>query len=117
MKPFQNKAPHGHARANLSDNSGEYILYVVLPGMRRSEIEVNIHKMELTVSAVRNDSLHGLYTTKPSLKSWSESFRLPADADTLMTAAVYHKGELEIHIPKGNNKPENHIHRNRIHVY
>ncbi|HMT73997.1 MAG TPA: Hsp20/alpha crystallin family protein [Chitinophagaceae bacterium] len=115
MKRNQNTEPHRHARASLSDNKCEYIFYVVLPGMRRSEIEVNIHKKELTVSAVRNDSLHGLYTARPALKSWKESFRLPADADTLMTAAVYHKGELEIHIPKGENIPENHIHR--IHVY
>lgn len=115
MKKNLTTEPQSQARACLSDNHGEYILYVVLPGMRRSEIEVNIHKKELIVSAIRNDSLHGLYSAKPALKSWKESFRLPADADTLMTAAVYHKGELEIHIPKGHNKPEYNTHR--IHVY
>ncbi len=116
MKHFINMVSHGQARANLSDKNGEYILYVALPGMRRNEIEVNVRKKELTVSAVRNDSLHGLYTTKPALKSWKESFRLPADADTLMTAAVYSKGgELEIHIPKGHNKTENRTYQ--IHIY
>lgn len=116
MKQNQPSAPHGHAIAQLNDGKGEYILYVVIPGMRRNEIEVNIRNRKLTVSAIRNDKLHGLYDrVKPVIRTWRESFRLPSDADTLMTAAVYYKGELEIHIPKGLTAPVNQY--QKVHIY
>ncbi|MBK6937940.1 MAG: Hsp20/alpha crystallin family protein [Chitinophagaceae bacterium] len=116
MKQIQGTRTDNHTIVSLNDKNGEYVLYVVMPGIRRSELEVNIRNRQLTVTAVRNEALHSIFEpAKPVINTWKESFRLPSDADTLMTAAVFYKGELEIHIPKGQGKSENHT--QRVYVY
>lgn len=89
---------------NVDDKMMEYIVYVAVPGMQRKDFSVSVDKRLLTVAAAKTEALHcysgGEQQTFPE---WKETFTLPEDADTVMTAAVYRNGELEIHIPKGKN--------------
>lgn len=107
---FQKTKP---AALRLNDNREEYIVYVAVPGMQRKDISVRICDSFLTVYAVKKEPLHCyMDTRKKDCARWKESLALPADADTLLTAAVFSNGELQIHIPKGNgefNKKEKEI--------
>lgn len=87
---------------NVNDNMKEYIVYVAVPGMQRKDFSVRINKRMLTVAAAKTEALH-CYSCddQQTFPVWNETFKLPEDADTVMTAAVYRNGELEIHIPKG----------------
>lgn len=82
----------------------EYIIYVAVPGMERKDFSVNIHNGQLVVSADKKEMLHCYDAGTGAVQArWEETFKLPKDADTVMTAAIYRNGELAIHIPKGKN--------------
>lgn len=87
---------------SIDEGPQEYIVYITAPGMQRKDISVCIHQKKITISAEKEQALHCVLPgTKRNLSHWSSTLTLPMDADTLMTAAEYHNGELQIHIPKG----------------
>lgn len=89
---------------SLEGNKEEYIVYVAVPGMERKDFSVTIINKKLVVSAVKKEALHCFTgADDQTFSEWKETFVLPDDADTVMTAAVYRNGELEIHIPKGKD--------------
>jgi HSP20 family protein len=89
---------------SLEGNKEEYIVYVAVPGMERKDFSVTIINKKLVVSAVKKEALHCFTgSDDQAFPEWKETFILPDDADTVMTAAVYRNGELEIHIPKGKD--------------
>ncbi|MFN8289841.1 MAG: Hsp20/alpha crystallin family protein [Chitinophagaceae bacterium] len=91
----------------VNESGSEYVVYVAVPGMERKDFSLTIDKKMLTVAAVKKEAVHcfSLFDEQ-TFPEWKESFILPEDADTVMTAAVYRNGELEIHIPKGKNHNE-----------
>ncbi|HRX92701.1 MAG TPA: Hsp20/alpha crystallin family protein [Chitinophagaceae bacterium] len=92
---------------DINEKNDEYIIYLAMPGMLREEIKVNISEKRLVVSAEKKENSHWFVTKKKIDNfSWNESFTLPADADTIMTVALFKNGNLEIHIPKGATIPE-----------
>lgn len=95
---------HGITSAvNIDDQQQEYIVYVAVPGMQREDFSISIKKRKLIISACKKEAIHCFTEgTDQDQPRWTECFTLPADADTVMTAAVYRNGELQIHIPKGN---------------
>ena len=88
---------------NMNESKEEYVIYVAVPGMQRKDFAISIDKKELIVSASKNEAIPCYCQTEEQTHHphWVETFTLPDDADTVMTAAVYRNGELEIHIPKG----------------
>ncbi len=89
---------------NIEEATGEYVVYVAVPGMERKDFSVRISGQSLQVSAAKKEALHCFQGTEKQIHPrWTQSFSLPADADTVMTAAVYRNGELEIHIPRGKS--------------
>lgn len=87
---------------NVGDERKEYIIYVAVPGMQRKDFSVSINNNKLTVSAAKTEALHCFSSIEQiAFPEWKQTFTLPEDADTVMTAAIYKNGELEIHIPKG----------------
>lgn len=87
---------------SLGENPGEYVVFVAVPGMERKDFSVTIINKKLVVSAVKKEAWHKFDETKEQFfTEWKETFILPDDADTVMTAAIYKNGELEIHIPRG----------------
>lgn len=88
----------------LQESQDEYVLYVAVPGMQRKDFAITIKGKELIVSANKKETLHIFHENEePTHLRWAETFKLPEDADTVMTAAVYRNGELAIHIPKGKS--------------
>ena len=86
----------------MNETPDEYVFYVIVPGMQRKDFSIAIKGKELIVSAEKRD-LHVLPGHVEPFLHWEEKFKLPADADTVMTAAVFRNGELAIHIPKGKS--------------
>ncbi|MEQ1675191.1 MAG: Hsp20/alpha crystallin family protein [Chitinophagaceae bacterium] len=104
LKNSIRKKKGSSASVSMDEDRQEYIVYVVVPGMQRQDISIKIRNKELTVTALKEQALHCYMDSEKQLFSqWTESFILPDDADTVMTAAVYRNGELQIHIPKGKN--------------
>ena len=92
----------------FNESPDEYVLYVAVPGMQRKDFAIAIKGRELIVSANKKETLHIFHgNEEPTFPRWAEKFKLPEDADTVLTAAVYRNGELAIHIPKGENIPVN----------
>lgn len=101
---------HTSSFMNINEGQEEYIVYVVVPGMQREDISICIKDKLLTVSSSKKEALHCFTDNdKQNYSKWVESFSLPADADTVMTAANYRNGELQIHIPKGKNQPADEV--------
>lgn len=93
---------------NINEVDEEYIIYIAVPGIERENINAMISNGELIVSAKKKELQHDfMESTEDDCSHWKESFTLPVDADTLMTAAICRNGELQIHIPKAKmNKGE-----------
>lgn len=86
---------------NIDKMKSEYIVSAAVPGMERNNFTVQINNRQLIISAEKIKSHHlDSSIDRPLLNTWQEVISLPRDADTLMTAAVYRNGELEIHIPR-----------------
>lgn len=91
----------------MNEKQDEYVVYVAVPGMERKDFSLTIEENMLTVAAIKKEAVHCFtLLDEQSFPEWKETFILPEDADTVMTAAVYRNGELEIHIPKGKNHME-----------
>ncbi len=89
---------------NQEENKDEYVIYVAVPGMQRKDFTVTIFNKSLRITAIKQEALHCFPgDDEQEFIQWSETFTLPGDADTLMTAAVYRNGELAVHIPKGKS--------------
>lgn len=87
---------------NIDDQQAEYVVYLAVPGMERKDFSVSICHGKLMVAAAKREALHmATPCGQQAFPEWKETYTLPGDADTMMTAAVYRNGELEIHIPKG----------------
>ncbi|MCX8019972.1 MAG: Hsp20/alpha crystallin family protein [Chitinophagaceae bacterium] len=86
------------------ESANEYLIYIIVPGMKRENFTIKIKKNRLMVSA-RNKELKNFFSRFAASRNviWRETFILPEDADMLMTTAVFRNGALEIHIPKGTN--------------
>jgi HSP20 family protein len=96
-------AGKGLSAMHINDSGQEYIVYVVMPGMQRTDFSVAIEDHLLTISAAKKEALHCYSDTNENNAVWKQTFNLPMNADTLLTAAEYKNGELQIHFPKREN--------------
>lgn len=92
----------------IDENEEEYLLYAVVPGMEKKDIQISSQEGVLTIKGVIV-TLGRFYRDRCdySLTEWSRSIHLPSDADVLMSTAIYQNGELVIHIPKGKEDSNN----------
>ena len=97
----------------INEGGQEYILYMMVPGMQRTDFSVLIDDHLLTVKVARREALHCYSNESDNKATWVQSFTLPDNADTLLTAAEYRNGELQIHIPKR----ENALYKNAVEVF
>jgi HSP20 family protein len=89
---------------NMDETNEEYIIYMALPGMRREDLGLTVNQSTLTISAGKRENVkrfddHCEY----DYCGWTRSFKLPQDADGVMTTAGFRNGELVIHIPKAED--------------
>ena len=86
---------------NVEESDEEYIVYVMQSGMKREHLGVLVHNESLTISGGKPEHLRKLADRcEYEYSAWSRTYRLPANAETVMTTAVFRNGELVLHIPK-----------------
>lgn len=95
-------------RANVSHHKSGILLDVELPGLSRSEIELDIHDGILTVTAQSTNADRAYdrreFGASPTTRSWT----LPKGANTDRIDATYASGILSIDIPHRADTKENH---------
>ena len=108
------KKPIRLSTINIDEAEQEYVLYVAAPGMQREDISVSVENGVITIVATGNKNEESANHGEQNSSEWKKSLRLPQNADPLLTAATCINGELQIHIPKGDNTEEKPL---LIHVY
>ncbi len=107
FEPENTKGPFnqslGLSAININEGEGEYVLYVAAPGMHREDFSVCIDKKTITIVASNREEASYANHRENNFSEWKRSLTLPDNADPLLTAATFNNGELEIHIPKGQN--------------
>ena|SRR5258706_13523848 len=91
---------------HITEDKGEYRLYIAAPGMRREDFFVCIDKNIITISGGKREETQYYEDRYNEDSEWVQTFVLPENADPLLSCATYINGELEIHIPKGKNTEE-----------
>lgn len=89
---------------NISETESEYIISIAAAGLQRADFKIEIEKLVITIAA--KNEVNPVIMTKDRCEydytNWTRAFALPPDADSLLTHASYHEGELVIHVPRGN---------------
>lgn len=90
---------------DVIDNGDAYLLQADLPGFKKEDININIDKDTLTISANHNEEINenkGNYIRQERrYNSYCRSFHIPGIKKDGITAS-YNNGVLEINLPKEN---------------
>ncbi len=95
-------------RANVSRQKSGVLLDVELPGLSRSEIELDIRDGVLTVTAQSTNADREYDRREFGAALIKRSWSLPKGADTERIDATYESGILSIDIPYRTGTNENH---------
>ncbi len=94
---------------NICETKSEYLILIAAAGLQRDDFKIEIDQLVITISA--KNEVEPATMTKDRFEydytSWTRAFALPADADSILAHARYHRGELYIHIPRGNTSDNN----------
>jgi HSP20 family protein len=91
---------------NIGELEEAYLITVATPGLHREDFHITTENAILSISA-KKDAIQSIYINdryEYDYSEWTRVFRLPNDADTLMTNAEYIQGELIIRIPRNESK-------------
>jgi HSP20 family protein len=89
---------------NMDETDDEYIIYMALPGMRRTDFSVTVDHSTLTISGGQRENVQNFDDRcEFDYCGWTRSFKLPDNADAVMATAGFRNGELVIHIPKADD--------------
>jgi HSP20 family protein len=89
---------------DVLETAGAFLVRAELPGMRREDLELEVHGRRLTLSGRRDpiDDQHRYQRMERAYGPFRRSFELAGDVDAQKIAAAYHRGVLEVTIPKRN---------------
>jgi HSP20 family protein len=89
---------------DVSENPGEIIVHAEIPGVEAKDIDVYLEGNILTIRGERKreatEEGEGYYHAERSYGTFSRSIRLPSDIDHEGIRARYHRGILELELPK-----------------
>mgnify|MGYP001123943734 CR=1 FL=1 len=89
---------------NVKDNDEEYIVEMAVPGLKKSDFDINLDHQTLSISAAtetnkKEDSEN--YTRREfGYSSFKRTFSLPDTVETEKIEASYKEGILLVHLPK-----------------
>lgn len=88
--------------ANIDETAGEYVITIAVPGFEREHFDIVLKGRVIHISARKEEGIPAGVSDQHEydFSGWERDFRLPEDADCLMTTANYQRGELCIHIPR-----------------
>ncbi len=93
---------------NTREGESAYHIDVDLPGVKKEEIKVDIHKDVLTISGERKTKEEikeeDYYKVETTFGKFSRSFTLPENADVENIEARSDNGVLEVIVPKLNEE-------------
>ncbi|MBO6881733.1 Hsp20/alpha crystallin family protein [Winogradskyella sp.] len=89
---------------NVLDNDDEYIVEMAVPGLKKSDFDVNIDNQLLSISAesnTENEDTDENYTRREfGYSSFKRTFSLPETVETDKIKAKYEDGLLKVMLPK-----------------
>lgn len=89
---------------NVLDNAEEYVVEMAVPGLKKSDFDINLDNQLLSISAetkVENEDDHENYTRREfGYSSFKRTFSLPETVETDKIAAKYEDGILKVTLPK-----------------
>jgi HSP20 family protein len=89
---------------DLVETGDHFVLKADLPGMKESDVNIEIEKNVLTVSGERKAELEekheGYYRLERSTGAFSRSLTLPEGIEADAVTAAFDNGVLEVRIPK-----------------
>ena len=95
-------------RLDMKEQPNEYILIVDIPGVNKSDIEIDIHNNQLNISAERKREIHqpeirensNYYFSERSYGKISRSITIPQNVIVENILAKYENGVLRLSLPK-----------------
>ena len=96
---------------DLSEEEGQYVFTVELPGAKRDDVSVELHDNVLTIhgekKSEREQTKEQQHWVERSYGSFTRSFTLPANAIAERVSASFQDGVLTVEIPKAEEtKPK-----------
>lgn len=98
----QDNRSYSIPKANTREENDAFILSLAAPGLKKSEITLNLEKDILHVihKSEEEDSIMNYNRKEFDFRNFERSFRLPEIVDTEKIKAEYHEGVLTITLPK-----------------
>lgn len=116
LRAFVHPVPAGGASMTMPVEAWEtqeaYVLRAELPGLDRSDIEVEIEQHDVRISAKRERSLPAdaaVLLSELRAGRWERRFALPQAIDSERAEASYQNGILSLHLPKLTTEPSRRI--------
>ena len=91
-------------RTDLSETENAYFIYLDLPGLKKGEVEINVHDGTLSVSGERRqeeaEEGRTFVRVERAYGRFYRSFSLPQTIDAASIEATFEDGVLTIEVPK-----------------
>jgi HSP20 family protein len=100
-------------RLDIKENNHEYVVYVDIPGVNKSDIQISIQDNNLTISSERKSEKesdnedHNYYFSERSYGKISRSINIPKNVMSENISAKYDNGVLKIVLPKSHETYSN----------
>ncbi|TDU40121.1 heat shock protein Hsp20 [Gelidibacter sediminis] len=95
---------------NIKENAEEFFLEIAVPGMKKSDFDIDVDNKILSVSSERkedNTTEEGNYTRREfGYASFKRTFTLPDSIESDHISAKYEDGILTVHLPKKEEAKE-----------
>ena len=86
---------------NVIDHEDQYELQLALPGVSKSDIEMNVDKDQLVIKGnIESDDATKFHLREHNFNSFERSFNLPENADKSNINAAFKNGLLTVKIQK-----------------
>lgn len=97
-------------KTDIQEKDKEFVVKVGLPGMKKTDLDINVSSDRLEVKAQHRQELKlekkNLFKQELSYKGFYRAFPLPAKVMPDKSKALYTNGILEIHMPKTEAEKE-----------
>ena len=89
-------------RVNVTEEKDAFVLYLAVPGLKKSDIVMNIDKDVLTISHNSEKQDENVYYSNREFNynNFERTFRIPETVNTEKIKAAYEDGILKIHLAK-----------------
>lgn len=89
---------------NIKENEDEFFLEIAVPGMKKSDFDINVDNKVLSISSEikeEHEEVKDNYTRREfGYSSFKRTFTLPDSVETDKINAEYKDGILQVHLPK-----------------